>query len=215
MKIFYTLLAICFLQTIALPQYSVRAGMGIDLISSQSVVDYVNQNFASSGNLLSNFNTAISFSGEGDYFVKKDFQLGLELGYMLNSYTYLTDAGKFELSYNVVMPTLVGYYVISGKGYNFKFGGGAGIRLLSVDQTLPATTIAQTYSSTGFGILLCAEGNTLLSGNLYANIGATFRYDFNGKPKNGNNYIVNNIYQDNVSFNSLSVGLRLGVSYYF
>lgn len=214
MKIVYSLIIICFLPSAAFSQYSVRGGMGIDLISSQNVVDYVNY-FATPGNLLGNFNTAVSFSAEGDYFVKNNFQIGVEVAYMLNSYTYLMTDGKFELSYHVIMPTFVGYYVIPGSGYNFKFGGGAGIRLLGVSQTIPPTTVATDYSSIGFGLLLCAEGNTLLSGNLYANVGATIRYDFNGSPKNGSGYIVDKQYNEKISFNSLSVGLRLGVSYYF
>ncbi len=214
MKIVYSLLLICLLSPAAFSQYSVRAGMGIDLISSQNVVDYIN--IVNGGNIIGNFNTAVSFSAEGDYMVKKNFQVGVEVAYMLNSYTNLTTGGKFELSYNVIMPSLVGYYVIPGSGYNFKFGGGVGIRLLNVSltQALSINT-ASKYSSTGFGLLLCAEGNTLLSGNLYANIGATVRYDFNGKPKNGSEYINNQVYQEPVSFTSLSIGLRLGVSYYF
>jgi len=46
-----------------------------------------------------------------------------------------------------------------------------------------------------------------LSDNVYANIGGDIRYDLNGKP----NLITN----ENVNLNTLSLGVRLGVTYRF
>jgi hypothetical protein len=60
-----------------------------------------------------------------------------------------------------------------------------------------------------------AEGNTLLGGNIYAKIGAQAGYDFNGEPENDGVPIFNNASDENVNFNSLSVGVSLGVSYIF
>ena len=75
--------------------------------------------------------------------------------------------------------------------------------------------IITNYSNTGFGFILRAEGNTLLGGNFYANIGADLKYDINGSPKSGSSNLYNNISRENVNLNSLAVGLRLGVSYIF
>jgi hypothetical protein len=199
-------------------QFDVRAGMGIGLVSTPSVVDYINQNYTTQGNQLGTFNTAVIFSVEGDYDLSNEYQIGIEMAYLLNSYTYFTEGGKFDLSYGIWMPSIIGYYVLRGTGYNFKFGAGAGVRFTSVNETKPLITTSQNYTSTGFGILLRADGNTLLGGNFYANIGGDIRYDINGEPKNNNypmSYIVNPLYNENVNFNALSFTLRLGITYQF
>ncbi len=113
------------------------------------------------------------------------------------------------------MPSLLAFYVISGQGYNFKFGGGGGARFISVDETLPASARSDNYTSTGFGAIIRAEGNTLLSGNVYANVIADLRYDINGEPSGNLGNLRNNVLNENVNFNSLSVGIKLGVSYFF
>ena len=111
------------------------------------------------------------------------------------------------------MFSVLNFYVLHGDGYSFKFGGGAGLRFLSADEKLPGTTLTTTYSSTGYGVLLRAEGNTLLGGNIYAKIAAQAGYDINGEPKNNGQHLGNA--NEAVNFNSLSVGLSLGVSYIF
>jgi len=194
-------------------QYSLRASMGIDFANTPSLNDYINQTFPVDGNPLNDFNTAVNFSGEFGFYFTNTFQVGFDLSYLLNSYNYSNDLGKFELDYNVISPALLGYYVLSGSGYNFKFGGGLGIRFVSVDLTFPGTTLTTNYSGTGFGIILRAEGNTLLGGNFYANIGADLKYDINGSPKSDRSNLYNSISREEVNLNSLAVGLRLGVSY--
>jgi hypothetical protein len=196
-------------------QYDFRAGMGINFVSTPSLTDYLNQNFAASNQQIGVFNSAIIFTAEGGYFLNDHYEISLELGYLINSYNYSYSIGTYRLNYDIIMPTVINYYVIRGAGYSFKFGGGIGLRFLSADQQLPATPSAVNYSSTGFGFLLKAEGNTLLSGNFYANIGVDLGYDFNGKPKYGSTYIVNYINNENVNFNALSAGIHLGVSYIF
>jgi hypothetical protein len=196
-------------------QYDLRAGMGISFVSTPSLIDYLNLHFAPSDQQLGVFNSAVVFSGEAGYYVNDSYEVGVDFAYELNSYNFSYNPGEYKLNYSFIMPTLVNYYVIRGTGYNFKFGGGIGPRFTSADQQLPATPSAITYNSVGFGLMLKAEGNTLLSGNLYANIGVDLRYDFNGKPKNGSSYLVNTNNNENVNFNSLSAGIHLGVSYIF
>ncbi|MHB1686493.1 MAG: hypothetical protein ACYCVH_03855 [Ignavibacteriaceae bacterium] len=216
MKIFATIIFASVLSASAFAQYSVRAGMGISFVSSPSLIDYINENFAPSDQQLGSFNSAINFSGEFDYSVNETYQVGLDLTYLLNSYTYSSIGGIYKMNYEILMPTLVNYYVISGEGYSFKFGGGVGLRFVNVSEQLPATPSATTYTSTGFGFLLRADANTLLSKNLYANIGADLKYDINGKPNSGGKYLVNNNanYTD-VNFNMFSAVIRLGLTYNF
>ena len=196
-------------------KFDLRGGMGISFISIPSLTDYLNLNFAAPNQQIATFGSAVTFSGEAGYFVNDHYEIGIEVGYMINSYNYSYSLGEYRLNYGILMPSILNYYVIKGEGFYFKFGGGVGPRFVSADQQMPGTPSAQTYSSTGFGLILKADGNTLLSGKLYANIGVDLKYDINGEPKSGNQYLVNNFYKKNVNFNALSAGLRLGVSYKF
>jgi len=195
-------------------QTEVTAGMRIEFFSDPSLVQYLNQNFALS-NQLPTMNTAIVFEGEGDRSLSKNFMIGLGLSYLINSYTYSEDIGQYNLSYHIISPSILGYYVIPGKGYEFKFGGGFGFPFVSADEYLPGTGITTTYKSNGLSVILKGEGNTLVSGNLYANVNVGVKYAFNGTPKSNGNSIDNVVGNENVSFNSLSFFLGLGVTFKF
>lgn len=208
---FVILFIICSSFTFA--QVELKGTMGIYFLSIPSMQDYVNQNFAPPDDQLSSFVSSVMFAGEGGLFVSKNFEASVELAYQIYSYTINSDAGKYELVYNNIMPSLIGYYVLSGDGYNIKFGGGVGVRFATVDQSLPATGSTVTYNSIGYGFIGRVEGNTQLSGNVYADIGADIRYDINGEPDNKGAYLYNNIQQENVNFNTFALGIRLGITY--
>ncbi len=208
---FITMVVLLFILSFnSFAQVEVRGGMGINYLSNPSLTDYIGGIVYQQ---LPSFNSAVNFSLEGGYYLNNSFQMGLEVAYLLNSYSYPNVSGSYDFSYNIIMPTVTSYYVIQGKGYNFKFGGGLGIRVSNVKETLQTSTIATSYSALGFGLLFRVDGNTALSDNVYANIGGDIRYDLNGEPKNGNNYIVNN--NNNVNLNTLSLGVRLGITYRF
>lgn len=202
--------------TITAQQNQLRASMGIDFINLPSLFDYINQNnFASDGSQLPSFNTAVNFSSEYGRRITENFQLSAELAYLLYSYNASNINGRYDISYSLIMPSLLSFYVLSGRGYNFKFGGGVGIRFASVDETLPASVHSDNYTSTGFGGIIRAEGNTLLGGDFYATILADLRYDVNGEPKGSAGTLRNNVLNENVNLNSLSFGIKLGISYFF
>jgi hypothetical protein len=215
MKYLYAVILTIFITNNLLPQVELRGGMGISLASTPVLTDYLNQNYFFADEKLNDFNTAANFSLEAGYFVNPGFQIALEAAYLLSSFTTLSSLGKYEFAYGNFMPSLLAYHVIAGEGYFFKLGGGAGIRLLNVEETRPPNVSGVSYSALGFGILLRADGNTRLGGNLFANIGADLRYDFNGEPESGGINIFNNIQNENVNLNSFSFVLRLGVSYLF
>ena len=212
MKYLYTVMLVLTFTSFAYSQYDFRAGMGISFGTTPSLTDYLNVTHP--GQNLGVFGSSVIFSGEGGYILNNHYEIGVEVAYLINSYNFQENYGAYRLNYNIILPSIVNYYIIKAKGYDFKFGGGIGPRIVSANEQF-GTTYGTNYSSTGFGILLRADGNTTLGGNLYANIGVDLRYDFNGKPKNGSTYIHNNVYNDNVNFNSLSVTIRLGVSYIF
>jgi hypothetical protein len=210
-KFFYLILIIT---GTAFGQIDLSAGMGINFTSFASLNDYIssvnNQDLAS-------FNSNVEFFGEAGYLLKNNFMLGLDYSFSLYSYTNdFYGLGKFKFEYNLHSPTLMAYYVLKGEGYKFKLGGGAGIRYIVCDQTLPQSTLTETYSSTGFGALLKAEGNTALGQNVFALIAFALKMDFPGTPKSSGkplSYRQSGI--NDVDINSFTAGVRLGILYTF
>ena len=193
-------------------QIELKGTMGINFLSVPSMQDYIN--FTHPDDQLGSFNSAIIFAGESGYYFSSSFVLSIEGAYQLFSYTNVSTSGKYEMVYNLIPVSILGYYVIGGDGYNLKFGGGIGPRIVNVDESLPAFGTTEQYSSTGVGFILRCEGNTLLGGNFYANIGADLRYDVNGVPEDSEgNKLVNNVQGENVNFDTFSLGIKLGISY--
>lgn len=202
--------------SITFAQIELKGTMGINFLSFPSVQDYINENYASSDAQIGTFNSAVIFAGEVGAFVTKEFELSLEIPYQIFSYTKNVSLGQYELAYNLILPSVMGYYVLAGNGYNFKFGGGAGPRFVSVTESKKWQGTEDSFSSVGFGGLIRIEGNTALAENVFANIGFDLRYDTNGEPETDNgNKLVNNVKGETVNFNTFSLGLRLGISYLF
>ena len=109
-------------------QVEISASMGIDFINSPSFYDYINQNYTQlGGESLEDFNASILFSGEAGYQLGESYQPAVEVGYLINSYTASLQNGQYEMAYRNLIFSLLNFYVINGEGYNFKFGGGAGL----------------------------------------------------------------------------------------
>jgi hypothetical protein len=190
----------------------VRASMGIDFVSIPSLKNYIDQ---LPYEQLADFNSAIDFSGSYGRMLSESYQIQAELGYLLYSFNSNGIDGQYDLTYSLIMPSILNYYVLNGTGYNFKFGGGVGVRFLNVEETLPGTGTSEKYFSTGYGFILRAEGNTAIAEDVYAHIAADVRYDVNGEPDSEGKKLYNVVYKENVNFNSLSFGIRLGISYQF
>ena len=194
-------------------QVELKVTMGINFLSMPSVQDYINQSYPL-GEEIGTFSTAVIFAGEGGYFISNNFVMSVEIPYQIYSYNSNVGSGQYELTYNSLLTSVLAYYVLKGDGYNFKFGGGAGPRFVSEKKKKKWQGTETDFSSTGFGFVFRAEGNTILGSNLYANIGADIRYDVNGEPESSSgNKLFNNVQKENVKFNSFAVGVRLGVSY--
>ena len=194
-------------------QTELKATMGINFISIPSVQDYINQSYQPSVQ-LGTFNTAVIFTVEAGQFLSSNFVMGLEVPYQIYSYNSNVGLGQYDLTYNSILPSLMAYYVLVGDGYNFKFGGGAGPRFVSVKESQKWIGSEVDYSSTGFGVVVRAEGNTIFGENVYANIGVDIRYDVNGEPSDSDGNKITN-FSENVNFNSFSAGVKLGISYLF
>jgi hypothetical protein len=215
MKKHLIFLFVVVLNSLLLSQVELKGTMGINFLSTPSLQDYINQSYAPSNEQLGSFSSAVIFTGEVGKFLSKEIELSIEIPYQIYSYSQNTESGnQYELNYNLLLPSAMVYYVISGEGYNFKFGAGAGPRFSSVteDQGLG---LERELSSTGIGGLIRVEGNTLLSENLFANIGFDLRYDINGEPEDEDGGKLTYNYQGvkNVNLDTFSVGVKLGISY--
>ncbi len=193
-------------------QWDLSISMGLDFKSASSFRDYINSGFAPANDKLSTFSSSVNFNGEAGYQFTETFQLALEYSLSIDSYnTSVAPGGVYDISYSSHRPSLIGYYVISGDGYKFKLGGGVGPRFISLEEKIISST---NYTAKGFGVLLKADGNTLLGGNLYALIGFDIRYDMPGDLKSGDDtYIQNYGNGEKVNLNALSFGIKLGVAY--
>ena len=208
-----TILFILFIifSEFSLAHIECKSTMGINFSSIPSLQDYVN--FSHPDDQLGSFNSSIIFSLEGGYFLSPNFLISLDLAYQLFSYTNVSTFGKYELVYTSIPISVLGYYVLGGEGYNVKFGAGAGPRFVNVQESLPGFGTTDDYSTTGVGFIFRVEGNTLLGGDFYANIGADLRYDINGEPENNGEKLTNSVYNQNVNLDTFALGVKLGISY--
>lgn len=195
-------------------QVDVMAGMGITFQSNPSLKDYID-NLTPGGEGLAQFSSAVNFFGEIDYSINPTFDLGLEYEYKLSSYnTAFGGAGNYDLSYVTHSPSLLAYYVVQGVGYKFKFGGGAGYRIVAVDEELPTSNTVTNFTANGFGMLLKAQANTLLGGDFYASIGADIRYDIIGEATDGNQTFGSTALKEKIDFNTIAFSVKVGISYF-
>ncbi len=185
-------------------QIDVVTGMGISFVYNPSLNDYLD--LRSPTEEVKAFSSTAEFFGEIDYSVSEKYQIGIEYVYTLFDFSS-TYAGSYTLSYTHQKPSLLAYYVISGEGYKFKFGAGAGVRIVNLTENI---IVDEEFSAFGFGLLARAQGHTKLGDDFYANIGGTMRTDFAGTPSNSNNNFHNDI-----NLNSFSVSVDLGISYFF
>ncbi|MBX3008746.1 MAG: hypothetical protein KF816_12055 [Melioribacteraceae bacterium] len=190
-------------------QWDISASMGLDFRNSASYRDYVNSTFQS--NTTSSFKSAVSFSGEIDYSFSNSFQVGIELNTIIDSQTSPSGSGGlYEVSFTHFKPSVVTYYIIPGEGYQFKLGGGVGLRTVSFSERFLSQA---DYNANGLGFLLKAVGNTALSKDFFALIGIDVRYDLPGDLSNNGNKIFNPVTGENLNMNSISVAINLGVTF--
>lgn len=194
-------------------QISLTGCMGINYFDAPSMRDYLNMNFPASSDLIPTFTSSVGFYGELSMPVAPAYDLGVEYMYQLYSYNSPSiSGGNYNFSLNQHRIACIGYYVIHGESYKFKFGLGGALKLAGVDEEI-YTSI--NYKSAGFSIFARANGLTPLGQNLYANLGVEAGYDFTGEPSDGGRKIVNSTLNKNLSLNALFFGLKIGITYTF
>ncbi len=178
--------------------------MGLHFFSANDLKSYLERGFAFTDQ-MNTFNTSADFFAEFGFLMKENLQIGIDYTYNIYSFNSNSISGSYDIYIDNHKPSLMVYYVIPGKGYAFKFGGGIGLRTAFVEEQLMG--LGTKYSTSGFGILLKAQGDTKLGGNFYALISGEIRYDAPGEITTVNNGYIN--------FTTFGVTLKLGTIYYF
>jgi hypothetical protein len=193
------------------------AGMGIDLHSANSVVNYIN--LVAQPRLdekVYNFSSAVEFYAVPEIQVSHDWSVGLEYSLLIKSYAIDDRSGfsRSDFSYQIHMPTLLLHRLILGEGYRVKLGGGIGYHFASFTESFPAVGSDETLSADGLALKLDAIGNTKFDETFYGSIGVDLRWDFEGTLKRGPGAAAAAIGSNplpNMSF--FSAGLKFGVTF--
>lgn len=189
------------------------AGMGIDIHSAPSIVDYINAvAVRGSAKNLDEFATATEFFVTPEVSVADNWSVGLEYAYLLKSYSVDDGSGfaRWDFSYSTQMPTLLVHYVVPDDAYWLKFGGGIGYYFGTMNQSYAASGSEDRYQAQGLGMKLDATGNTKFDDHFYGYIGADLRWCFAGELKSDQGQIptYNGI---SAKMNFFSLGLKFGV----
>lgn len=194
--------------------FSLYGGMGVKLGAAPAMVDYINT-LADPSQRASEFATDVEFFGGAEFPLSDEWGGALEYAYLFKSYTLPTsNAGTYTLFYNIHMPTAIAQYIIPGKGYFLKLGGGIGYHIGSVEQSNSVFGTDSTYTARGFGVKALAVGETAFDEHLYGYISGDLRWEYFGKLKNNNGNELRNLGQT-ASLSMFVVGLGFGLIYYF
>jgi hypothetical protein len=210
MRKFILFILIVIISSNTYAQWDVSASMGLDFKSMPLFRDYINMNFSTGTSQIPTFKSAVAFSAEADYKLAKNFAVGIEYNLQLDSYNGATN--NYEIAYTFHRPSLLAYYIIPGNGYQFKLGGGVGYRSVSLRERIFSDV---DFKADGLGLVLKAEGNTMLANHFFALIGGNIRYDSTNELANGSQNIINRSTGDKLNLSSISFGIYLGITFTF
>lgn len=202
-------------QTTFSQRFGAAGGMGITIVNATDVVDYINS--VSGSTRQDDFTAAPEFFGSVAVRLSQDWGVKVEYAYLIKTYTVpIVGWGDFDYAYGIHMPTVLAQYLHTGEGYAFKFGGGAGYHVVSFTEEFRGA-IKKNLRSSGVGIKLEAEANTTLGGDLYAYLAGDFRTTLMSKLKDsgGATLPISSAGNKDARMNFFTLGLKLGLIYYF
>jgi hypothetical protein len=189
-------------------------GLGVTLIDAADVVDYINLTYQPSSK-LQDFTTASEFFGAGEVRVSESWGVKLEYSYLLKSYSVAQPYGPdYSFSYGIHMPVVMAQYLVAGRGYAFKIGGGAGYHFAKFTEDA-SVLVSDSYTSRGVGIKLEAEGNTEFDDHLFGLISVDLRDDLMGEFRDpGNKRMMIPVLDKPATMDFFSLGVKFGLIYY-
>ncbi len=211
------ILLMCLINTAIFAQFDITAGGGIGFYNHSDLTDYIET--ITTEDDANTFGTGGELFLAGDYVIGENHQIGVEYTYSYYSFNGVTNSGgmNYDLSYSHHKPSVMYYYVVpnTSKEYRFKFGAGFGPRYISVDEDILS---AINYTSTGWGVLLRAQGVSALDKHVFITLGGTCRYDQPGVPENNGKkitYANSGSKNHSVDFDGVSFSVEIGITYSF
>lgn len=198
---------------------SATAALGLEYFNAPSLNKYLT--FAAPGAMPNAaFQSAIQFVGGAEYFISRDWAIGLEYAYMTKTVSSSGALGAQQIDFSYYLPSITLRRVIMGEGYYVQFGGGLGYHFGGVSASTPYSDQTADYSCHGVGLKLDALLDTKLGERLYARVDAEARTEFMGVLKSANGsdltYVDYNTGQSrSVDMSFGGVGITFGLVYYF
>lgn len=186
-------------------QYEIGGGMGLSYFNAPDLVNYIETNFSNVE--IPSFSSSADFFIQFNYNISTMYQLSIEYDYNIYSYNSDFSVGFYDFEINQHKPSLIGYYLINGEGYKFKFGGGLGLRIAQAQEKIGSYGSSSIYKITGMGFLGKAQGDTKIGSNFYALIAGEIIYDLTGE--------ITTVTNSKIDLSSFGIGIKLGVIYYF
>lgn len=197
------------------PLIAISAGLGVSANSSPSIVDYINAIAQPPvEQRVDEFSASTEFFVAPEMQVSDEWSVALDYAYYLKSYSFdsRSGMGRLEFTHQVHMPVVVMHYLIPGKGFWLKAGGGAGYHVGSFTESFLGYGQQSTTRAHGVGIKIEAIGNTAFDESFYGSIGVDLRWVFGGSFKTASGQTKSYLqYTPHMSF--FSVGLKLGVMF--
>jgi hypothetical protein len=193
------------------------AGMGIDEISTSGLSDYINAlTDPVSGQEVSGFATAVEFFIGPEVRITPDWSVGVEYSYLMKTFTVIDPSGfsRWDFATNVHLPSVVAHYVIAGKRYWVKAGGGPGYYLGRMVQSNTMYGGSQTYTARGPGFKLEAIANTEFDEHFWGSIGVDMRWCAAGTLVNGSGAAASHN-GNTAKLDFFTAGIKFGVTVQF
>ena len=186
--------------------------MGVSWVSMADIADLANR-ASTGGERVSEFTSAVIFSGLVSVPLSADWAVALDYGYMVASYTSPGYAGENDFTAKVHLPTLVlQYALLREKTYAIRAGAGAGYWFGTLGQTLERQE--NSFNASGAGFLLNLEAQTAFSDDFYGSIAGEARWGGLGELTNENGQRPS-VLGEPATLSFFGVGVRFGFAYHF
>ena len=187
----------------------IYAGMGLCYTSTPSFNTYIrNTIYNGLYDSVKTFSVGLEVFGGVEYEVSKKFSIGLDYSYFTKSRTYDVYYGIEDFFYFIHQPYIIFRYIIKGKNYSFKFGGGTGYHIGQL-QISGIGNYVSKYNSSGIGF----KGEVLFSAKMSQILRTYFSGSIGGAVLSS--FTVTNSFGDSnkVNLSNFGIGIRIGLSY--
>lgn len=193
-------------------------GMGVNYGDNKSLKEFIeydipNYNSLPPSERLSDFSSGIEFFASVEKQIAKKLSLKGEYTYFIKSVN-LTQFQNYDYTYNSHIPMIDIGYIIPLEYVYLKITGGVGYSFTSL--TITTYGLKRDYQSTGVNSKVEGVVNVQISNSLAGYLGLYATKSFLGDLKDNNgSFLKSNVTFNNVNLSSFTLGLRLGIEFYF